>query len=437
MSDLLLQADDTRSLDRHGWVVLLSVFGLFGGLVWWASTVEIAGAVVASGQIVVESYPKRIQHREGGIVAQLLVNNEDAVREGQVLLRLDATDTLAGISVLRSQWREALVREARLLAEINGKPDFMIPPQLNDQAGDAEISSLVATEKLVFAARTTAKLGRTSQLAEQIVQLETQIDGLKMQQEAIQQQLAILVDEIAKLQQLRAGGLVEASRVTALLKQQIELEGQRGQVISNSAGGKAAVAERRLQMAQLDDDFLSAALEQLQTARRTIADTGEQVRALQDRLLRAEIRAPQAGIVHESIVHTVGGVVAAGETLMQIVPQNDELMVTLRVSPMDVDRVSVGQETTLRLSSLDLRETPEITAAVISVAPNVTQDPATGGQYFSARVAIPDAELATLPNPGQVTPGMPVEAFLKTDEKTVLLYLVQPFIDQMRKAMRE
>lgn len=429
--------DDRKSLGRHGWAGLLAIFGLFGGLAYWASTVEIAGAVVASGSVVVESYPKRVQHQEGGIVAAFLVRNEERVEAGQVLVRLDATDISASLSVLESQWREALVREARLVAEIEGESAFALPARLADIAADEEVASLMSVEQQVFTARRTARVGRAAQLNEQITQFETQISGLTLQQAAVDQQISVLVDEIADLEALRADGLMESSRVTALIKQRAQLEGERGQLISAVAGAKAAISERQLQITQLEDDLLTDALEQLQVARRTIAETGEQMRAARDRLLRTEIRAPQAGVVHESIVHTVGGVVGAGETLMQIVPRDDALMVMVRLSPMDVDRVTVGQGATLRLSSLDLRETPELGATVAAVAPDVTQDPSTGLQFYSARVLIPDAELARLPNPSLLVPGMPVEAFIKTDERTVLSYLVQPFVDQLNRAMRE
>ncbi|HEY8576842.1 MAG TPA: HlyD family type I secretion periplasmic adaptor subunit [Devosia sp.] len=436
MSDVLT-FDDRRSLSRHSWVGVFAIFGLFGGFAYWASTVEIAGAVVASGSVVVESFPKRVQHQEGGIVSAIMVRNEERVEAGQTLVQLDATGIAANLTVLESQWREALVREARLLAEIEGNATFRLPSALADLSTEEEVISLLSIETQVFAARQTAQRGRAAQLSEQIAQLDTQIAGLTMQQAAVDQQLAILNDEIVDLEALRADGLVESSRVTTLNKQRAQLEGERGQLISVVAGAKATISERRLQIAQLDDDFLAEALEQLQAARRTIADTGEQIRATRDRLTRTEIKAPQAGVVHESTVHTIGGVISAGETLMQIVPQDDALMVTVQLSPMDVDRVSVGQDATLRLSGLDLGETPELTAEVAAVAPNVTQDPTTGLQFYSARILIPEGELSRLPTPELLVPGMPVEVFIKTDERTVLSYLVQPFADQLNRAMRE
>ena len=187
----------------------------------------------------------------------------------------------------------------------------------------------------------------------------------------------------------------------------------------------------------MDADYLSAALDQLQSARRTIADTGEQIRATQDRLDRTDIRAPQAGVIHESVIHTVGGVVGAGEVLMQVVPQDDELRVSLRVSPMDIDRVTLGQSTSLRFSGLDTRDNPELNAIITTIAPDVTQDQPTGAAYYLATVEIPDVELLRLPDPALVMPGVPAEAFIKTDHRTVLSYLIQPFADQVRRALRE
>lgn len=429
--------NDRRSLGRHSFAGLFAIFGLFGGLVFWASTIDIAGAVMASGSIVVQSYPKRVQHLDGGTVSALLVGNEDKVEAGQTLLTIDSTEIKASLSVVQGQWREALVLEARLMAEIEGLPTFDLPEELADLDTDTDIASLMSVENQVAAARQTAQMGRASQLREQIEQLENQILGMGVQQKALDDELTILGKEISNLEALQAIGLVESTRVTALSKQRVQLQGQSGQMISTIAGARAAISERELQIAQLEDDFLTTALEQLQVARRTVADTGEQMRALQERLRRTEIRAPQAGIVHELLVHTVGGVIAPGETLMYIVPQDDDLSVTVRLSPMDVDRVVPGQKARLRLSGLDQRETPELDASIGTIAPDVTQDQGTGLVFYTARVLLEKEEMARLPNPDVLVPGMPVEVFITTSERSVLSYLIQPFVDQLNKAMRE
>lgn len=433
----LIQGDSVSSLVRHALFGVVGVLGLVGALAYWASTVQIASAIVAQGSIVVQSYPKKVQHQEGGIVAAVHVQNEQVVEAGQLLVTLDDTAIAAGLAALRDQWQSALVREARLLAEIEGHPEFDLPEQLASAAEAPEVVRMIATEQLVFASRRTVQAGRAAQLAEQITQLEMQVVGLETQQQAVADQLLILADELAAVESLQRDRLVEASRVTSLQKQRVQLEGEAGRLVSTIAGARAAIAERKLQVAQLNDDFLTAALDQLQATRRTIADVGEQLRAAEDRLARTEVRAPQAGVVHESIVHTIGGVVGAGDVLMSIVPHNDTLVVTAQLSPMDVDRVAAGQQARLRFSSLDMRSTPELAAIVVSVSPDITQNPATGLAYYTARLAIPAVEVARLPNPAVLTPGMPVETFVQTGERTVLSYLVQPFTDQLARAMRE
>ncbi|MET3896085.1 HlyD family secretion protein [Devosia sp. UYZn731] len=429
--------DDRASLSRHSWTGLLAVFGLFGGLIYWASTVEIAGAVMASGSVVVESYAKRIQHQEGGIVKAFYVKNEDVVTEGQLLARLDDTAISADLGTLETQLREALVRDARLSAEIVNAQTFALPSDLAAFSDDPEVLQLMQTEQQVLAARGAARTGRIAQLAEQVNQLEQQIDGTTIQQAAVDRQLEILGGEIAKLSTLYEGQLVESSRVSALDKQQADLDGVRGRLIAGVAELRASIAERNLQITQLTDDALSTALDQLQETRRSIAAIKQQKRATLDRLQRTYIRAPQSGVIHESIIHTLGGVIGAGETLMLVVPQGDELTVNLRLSPMDVDKIRVGQEATLRLASFDQRTTPELIATVAAIAPDVTQEPATGQQFYSARIAIAKSELGRLPRNVRLVPGMPVEAFVKTEDRTVLSYLIHPFVEQLNRAMRE
>lgn len=429
--------DDRASLGRHSLIAMLAVFGLFGGLSYWASTVEISGAVMAGGSIVVESYAKRIQHQEGGIIKAFFVKNEDVVTQDQLLAVLDDTAISAELETLDTQLREALVREAGLAAEVGGYASFALPAELATLSADPEVALLMQTEQQVLDARRAVRIGRTAQLSEQVAQLEQQIEGVHIQQTATDRQLEILDGEIANLKALYEGQLVESSRVTALDKQQAELEGVRGRLIASVAELGANVAERKLQMTQLTDDALSTALDQLQETRRSIAAIRQQKRATSDRLQRTEIRAPQAGVVHESIIHTVGGVIGAGETLMLIVPQGDELMVNIRLSPMDVDKIAIGQEATLRLASFDQRGTPELIATVAAIAPDITQEPTTGQQFYTARIAIEKSELERLPASVRLLPGMPVEAFVKTEDRTVLSYLIHPFVEQLSRAMRE
>ncbi|UXN76062.1 HlyD family type I secretion periplasmic adaptor subunit (plasmid) [Devosia sp. A8/3-2] len=366
---------DIRSLRRHGWVGLFAIVGLFGGLVAWASLTEISGAIIAPGMLVVEDSAKRVQHPEGGIVAQLLVRNEDRVEQGQLLAALDQTAIAAALAISEAQLREAYAKEARLLAEIEGRSSVVLSGAALQIFESDELAALLDLEQRVLTARQQTKAGRIAQLREQIVQLERQREGLSLQKAAIERQVAVVRLEIVDFDNLYDKRLIAASRGTSLDKELASAEGELGRLVATLAESQAIAAERALQIEQVEDEYLTDALAELQEARRIIAEAGQRRIADQDRLTRTEIRAPQTGVVHESILHTVGGVAAAGETLMLIVPSEDPLPVNVRIEPIDIDKVAVGQEAVLRFSGLNPRTTPELFATVSWVAPDATQDP--------------------------------------------------------------
>ncbi len=285
-------------------------------------------------------------------------------------------------------------------------------------------------------ARRSAKASKGAQLNEQVVQLQRQIEGQNLQRDALDERLAILKDELNTAEQLYAKQLIESGRVTTLRKDVAELNGQKGQLLAAVAQANAAIAERKLQITQIDQDYLSQVLTLFRRPARQF-EAMQQARAEEDRMIRSVLRAPQAGVVHESIVHTVGGVVGAGETLMSIVPQDDRLEITARIAPTDIQKVTIGQEVSLRLSGFSARTTPELKASVATIAPDLSQDPVTGAHYYTAQIALNDNELARLPGDVKLLPGMPVEAFIKTTDRSVLAYLIQPFKDQLDFALRE
>lgn len=428
---------DLRSLKRHGRVGLVAVIGLFGGLVAWAAVTEISGAVVAPGSLVVQDNAKRVQHPEGGIVAKLLVRNEDRVEQGQLLAVLDQTAIAAGLAISEAQLWEAYAKEARLMAEIEGRTLVSPSEAALEVSQLAHLGALMELEQRVLTARQSTKAGRIAQLKEQIVQLERQREGLQLQKAAIERQIEVVELEIVDFDSLYGQRLIAASRGTALDKELASAEGELGRVVAALAESLAVAAERALQIEQIEDEYLTNALAELQDARRIIAEADQRRIADRDRLARTEIRAPQAGIVHESVLHTVGGVAGAGETLMLIVPTDDPLLVNVRIEPINIDKVSVGQEAVLRLSGLNPRTTPELFATVSRVAPDATQDPVTGIQYYAARIMISDEQLARLPEGTALIPGMPVEAFVQTGDRTVLSYIVHPLAEQFNRALRE
>ena len=437
-ADALSQGQsDLSSLKRHGWFGLLAVIGLMGGLVGWAAVTNISGAIIAPGTLMVESNAKQVQHAEGGIVTELLVRNEDVVDGGQLLVRLDQTAIAAGLEISEAQLREAFAREARLTAEIEDRAKAALSDAALTMFSQGELLSLLSLEQQALDVRLATKSGRIAQLNEQIVQLNKQREGLLIQRQALETQIGILEAEIADFEALYEQRLVASSRGTALNKDLASARGQLGQVVAAIAQSDAAAAERGLQIEQIRDEFLTGALAELQETRGLIAEASQRRVAERDRLQRTEIRAPQTGVVHESILHTVGGVVAPGETLMLIIPTDEPLLVNVRVDPIDIDKVYVGQEVVLRLPGLNPRTTPELFASITRVAPDATIDTATGLHHYAARISISDEELSRLPDGVQLVPGMPVEAYMQIDDRTVLSYLINPFTEQIRRALRE
>lgn len=430
-------ADPLKSLRRHA-IVGLGAIALFIGLLGgWAGTTEIAGAVVAQGTVVPLEGSKRVQHPEGGVVSAILVKDGDAVAAGQLLLRLDSTTVSANLAVIVSQLSAAFALEARLTAESIGNDELTLPRSLDAWPDRATLAGLLAAQERLRQSRAEAQAGLAAQLQEQIGQLGEQISGLQSQQAAVRQQSEILAGEVADAQILFRDGLMEASRLNASRRELARLEGEAGNLAAEIASARTAIAGSRAKIAENTATFRAGVLEDLRDVGLQIAELLQQKIAAEDRLAKLEIRAPQAGIVHESIVRTVGGVVAAGETLMQVVPHTDRLALEARVSPLDIDKLNVGQLAAVRLTGLDARTTPELVAAVEAISPDLSRDPATGVAYFSIRMKLSEAELARLPEGQNVTAGMPAEAFLRTADRTVLSYLLGPLAAQLSHAFRE
>lgn len=427
----------TASFYRHAWIGVGSIVLLFGGLVVWAAFTDIAGAVVAPGTIVVEGGSKRVQHREGGIVKQVLVENGKLVRAGDLLVRLDGTMVAANLAVTLSQLREAYALEARLIAESSNTTELSPRAGINPGADQARLDTLLLAQKRLMASRAATREGLAARLEEQIEQTGIQIEGLEAQKQAVAKQHALLEQEGAGVEKLYAAGLIEVSRVNAINREISRLDGEAGRLIAEIAAAKTSIAERRLQITQIADEFQTEVLQELQATGQKIAELQQQRIAAEDTLSRLEIRAPQSGMVHELIIRTVGGVVGAGETLMLIVPQESSMLIEARVGAIDVDKVVVGQHAIVRLSSFDARTTPELSAEIRTVSADLTHDPRTGEGFYLARVGISDSELARLPEGRKLVPGMPAEAFIQTGDRSVLSYLIHPFTEQIRHAFRE
>ena len=425
-----------RSIRLHLIVGLAVVVVLAGGLGGWASTAEISGALIAPGQIVVESNVKKVQHPTGGVVGEVLARDGDIVKSGDILVRLDDTVTKASLAIVTKNLDAQWARAARLEAEQRGLDKMTFPPQLTSRADDPDVKNLMASETKLFQVRVNGRTGQKAQLRERITQLNEEIAGLTAQETAKDQEIALVEKELAGVRDLYDKHLVQISRLTTLERDAARLNGERAQYIASRAQAKGKITETELQIIQVDKDMVSEVSKDLRETNDKIGEFVERKVTAEDQLRRTDIRAPQDGMVLQSTVHTVGGVITAGDAIMMIVPQSDDLQVEAKVNPQDIDKLQIGQKTLLRLSAFNQRTTPELNGVVTRVSPDTTTDQRTGQSYYTIRVSMPREEVARL---GEVKliPGMPVEAFVQTGDRTLISYLMKPLSDQLMRAFRE
>ena len=425
-----------RSIRLHLVIGLTIVVILAGGLGGWASTAQISGALIAPGSVVVESNVKKVQHPTGGVVGEVLARDGDLVKAGQVVVRLDDTVTKASLAIVTKNLDGLWARAARLEAEQRGLDKITFPPMLLDRADDPDVKAVMASETKLFEVRVNGRVGQKAQLRERVSQLNEEIAGLTAQEKAKDQEIALVQKELVGVRQLYDQHLVQISRLTTLERDAARLNGERAQYIASRAQAKGKITETELQIIQVDKDMVSDVSKDLRETNDKIGEFVERKVTAEDQLRRVDIRAPQDGMVLQSTVHTVGGVITAGDAIMMIVPQADDLQVEAKVNPQDIDKLQIGQKTLLRLSAFNQRTTPELNGVVTRVSPDVTTDQRTGQSYYTIRVSMPPEEVARL-GAAKLIPGMPVEAFVQTGDRTMLSYLIKPLKDQLMRAFRE
>ena len=427
-----------QSIQRY-MVVGLIMFGVVTfGIGGWAATSQLSGAVIAQGVVVVDSSVKKVQHPTGGIVGELRVREGDRVNAGDILIRLDETQTLANATIVTKSLDELLARQARLEAERDGADQIAFPKALLDRTkdGNSEAGRAVAAETKLFDLRRQARSGQKAQLKERSSQLQEEIKGYSGQADAKQREVDLIHQELEGVRTLFQKNLVPMTRLTSLERDTARLEGERSQLAGMMAQSKGKIAEIELQIIQIDQDLRTEVGKDLIETRSKLSELAERKIAAVDLLNRTDIRAPQTGRVHELSVHTVGGVIAPGEQIMLIVPDADALAVEVKISPRDIDQVYVGQTATMRFDAFDQRTTPEIDGEIGVVAADITQDKRTGSSYYTARVLLKREERAKLGS-AKLVPGMPVDVFIKTPGRTALSYLIKPLRDQAERAFKE
>jgi HlyD family secretion protein len=424
------------SIGRHVFAGVVLVGFLAVGVGGWASTAQISGALIAQGSVVVDSNVKKVQHPTGGVVGEVRARDGDRVKAGDILVRLDETVTRANLAIVTKGLNELYARKARLGAERDGADSVAVPKELADNVNDRDVAEALASERKLFELRRAARLGQKDQLQQRVKQLQEQITGLNAQLDAKSKETALIEQELQGVRDLWAKNLVQLNRLTSLEREEARLQGERGALIASAAEAKGKIVETELQILQVDQEFTSDVAKELRETDSKIGEYVERKVTAEDQLKRTDIRAPQDGVVFQSTANTVGGVVTAGDPIMLIVPETDTLLVEAKVDPKDIDQVKLGQPVVLRFSAFNMRTTPELNGTVSRVAADTSNDQRTGQSYYVVRIAMTADELARLGDV-RLTPGMPVEAFIQTGERTLISYLVKPLHDQLMRSLRE
>lgn len=418
---------------RMGLRALLIVGGVAGG---WMALVPLSGAVVVPGNLVVQSNVKTIQHPTGGVVAQIPVHNGMRVNAGDLLLRLDATQAQASLQVVSKQLDEVRAKTARLVAERDGLPKPVIPTEMSSRLDDPNVKTVLASEASLFRARTTARESQKELLKSKVSQLGEEIVGLEAQVASKAKQLELITGELTGVQELFDKRLVPIARLTALQREAARIEGERGQLISTIAETRTKVDEAKLQLVRMDQDVRTEVVKDLGEAQGKEAELSERAVAARDVLERIEMRAPTSGVIHQLNAHTIGGVIRAGDAVMELVPDSDDLQIEAKLQPNDIDQVRKGQQAFVRFSAFNQRVTPQLKGQVSFVSPDTTRDQQTGTSYFTVRIMLPEEERRLLAGL-QLVSGMPAEVFMQTGSRTMLSYLSKPIMDQFQRAFVE
>jgi len=413
---------------------ILALLLLVGGFGTWAIMAQITGAVITSGQIEVDRNRQVIQHPDGGVVAEIIVDEGDTVAEGDLLIRLDATVLQSELAVVEGQLFEIMARRGRLEAERDGADEIVFDPVLMAAPTGPE---LMEGQIRLFEARLESTERATEQLDIQRAQIASQLEGIAAQQSALTTQSTLLGKELGDQQKLLDQQLVQASRVLALQRDEASLLGRMGELTAAAAQAAERMTEIEIQVLTLATTRREEAITRLRDLQYNELELSERRRTLTRQLDRLDIRAPVSGIVYGLQVFAPRSVIRPADPVMFLVPQDRPLVIATRVRPTDIDQIHLGQDVTLRFSAFDQRRTPELMGTVTLVSADIFQDDATGMSYYQAEVQLNEGEIGRLPEDMILIPGMPVEAFVRTADRSPMDYLLKPLADYFAKAFRE
>lgn len=397
--------------------------------------ISIGSAVIASGRVVVQGSPRPVQSLEGGLVSEIRVENGDVVAAGEVLVRLDPTLLTISRDIVRGRLAELVARRSRLEAE-EQQLDDVLPPDMPPQLEARALMQHLAGQREIFRSRRAVLASRKAQLSERVGQYEAQIAGIEAQIGATESQVVFVTREVTNLQILQKQGLAPESRLLDLQGRQAGLLGQIALYRSELAGAKNSIRDAELKIVQAEREFHQQVVTELREVTASIDENTLELARVDETLARLDVRAPVSGVVHEMQVWAGGGVVPPKGTILTIIPVSEGLEFELQVPPESIDPVYVGQVARIRFPSFDQRSTPELTGTISTISPDSVTDRATGRVFYRVGVSIAQEELVRL-GAAELIPGMPVEAFLQTGERSILSFLVKPLVDQIGYTFRE
>jgi HlyD family secretion protein len=413
---------------------LIALLVLVGGFGTWAVMAQITGAVITSSQIEVNRNRQVIQHPDGGVVDVILVQEGDAVVKGDTLIRLDASLLKSELAVVEGQLFEIIASRGRLEAERDGETALTFDPLLSDVP---QGPSLIAGQTRLFDARLESNMRAIEQLQQQRAQISSQISGIAAQQTALATQSDLIQQELTDQQTLLRQQLIQASRVLALQRQEANLLGRVGELTASEAQATERRTEIEIQILTLASTRREEAITRLRDLQYNELELSERSRTLRQRLGRLDLRAPLSGIVYGMQVFAEQSVIRGAEPVMFLVPQDRPLVIATKVQPTDIDQIHLGQDVTLRFSAFDQRRTPELMGTVTLVSADIFLDDSTQVSYYQAQVQLNECKAEKLPEDMVLIPGMPVEAFVRTADRSPMDYLLKPLADYFAKAFRE
>lgn len=447
MSLLKIKQNDSNAADinryandkpiRHlGYLLVIVAFGLFGG---WAFFAPLGSAALAPGSVTVEGYRKTVQHLEGGIVKAIRVRDGDTVNKGQILVELEDTSSRAQLETLRGQLFSALAREARLIAERDGKTAVNYPALLTEASRhDARAAEDVAVQEQSFKVRKHSRDGEMFIFKQQHQQLLAKIQGIKSQQASRNSLAASLNKDLIDFRAMLKEGYVEKQKVTELERRLAEAQGDEGDFTANIATAQNQISEISLKILQIEKDFQREVVDELSKVQAELSELREKTQWLEDTVERTVIKAPEAGMVLGLTVHNIGTVIPPGGRLLDIVPQQEKLVIEAQVSPMDIDRVHVGQSSQIRFSAFKSAKTPKVEGQLITLSADRLTDEKNQVSYYLARVAVDKEGLVDLEKRGLILmPGMPAEVLINTGDRTFFEYLAQPLTNMFARSFIE